>query len=1782
VALSLVSGQHATQQSSAGVTFAFPSTPTVGNLVLLIASWGNGSSNTITPPAGLTQIGSTVNNGTTIGAAAWLRTFQAGDTNSYAFTQSGTANFSVVGVEITGEAATSIINGQSIVTFTSTTTPASPSVTPSINGCLAIVFFAANGSSQTYTAGSGWTVNAHSTNNKSVALTSLNTLTSGTSTGITETATIGVAGVGVTGTILIAPAGALVASPSTLNFATSSASPQTSTISGGVSPYSIVSSPDGSIATASLTSGTLTVSPVGPGSTTCVIQDSGSTTVTVNINVASGNVILSPSLLNFALPTSATQTVNVSEVGYVGVFNLTSNNTAVCTVPGTADGSGNFVVTPVGAGSTTITVADTNGVSMAVTVNVASGTINCTPSTLLFLSQTDPAKTFVASQTGYTQGFTVADLSPFNTRSTIGTDGVTVTVTPLLFTASSNVRVTDAYGRTQTVAVTIYKGTVTLTPTSLTFNNSSASNQNLTASETIYPGAFTAVSSNTAVATIGTISGSTIPIHPVGAGTSVITVSDANGHSATANVTVYGSLNVSPLSLTFKQAPSGATLLIEVSETAYTNNFTVVSSNTAVATVPSSTYAGPGPIQIPVTAVGAGTATITVSDNHGNSATVNVSDSFNPLAVSTNTLNFASSAAATQSFQVTGGVNPYTVTSNNTGICTVSPPDVNGNVTVTPVAAGTTTISIVDSNIPQASQTVTVNVASTTIIPNPGSISFATSGSPPVTITASEVGYAGTFAFSSSAPSVATVGASSGIVTPVSAGTSTITITDTFGHTATVPVTVSSGLVVLTKTILSFATPSSAMQTSVASESGYGGVFTASSSNTAIATVTMNGDGVTVQVTPHAAGFCTITVQDASAHTATIAVNVASGTIVVNPTTLTFASPSGTQNVAISETGYLGTFSANSSNLGVVSVSVTGNTLSVIAVGFGSATVTVSDLNSNTATVTVTVLSGNIILSPSPLVFTTPTAAAQAVGISQGGYGGSYTAAISNPTIATEVIAGTTVTVTPVSVGTTLLTVTDTFGHSAQMFVTVNQGDAFSESLLLKFTGFLETDQQKVVPFGNTKTANVVDLTKQFRFDVYDTLPHPLFGDQTFAAFDPAYNLTNPNGDGKTWVCDGKMFTTSSASPLYGASHKDIAVFVDGTGGTAPSNTAVSSTGYSITGTIGTCTNYTFDYNNGILTFTSAGLTAIGYPSGLPGNAVVSLQGNPTYMAPEVMIRKLLVEKADWSPLFLQLDTSNVLLPQYLCEDKTIWNCIQEIVGLTCPRFIPWVIWQDNNGVIKFYESRWDGPPVKTFLDERDLLTLDPVFDASQLITVVRANGSVATSSGNQPITSIAYDIQSINRYGQTQPMDIASYLTLPVQNLSPTAAQAWLNTMTWSVLAQVSRPVLTITCEIWPDPRLEVSDKIAIRSKKTGIYRDFIIKQIDEELQSGDYKQTIRAEELYDAVNYSVGIANIVSQSTSQAATVALPSTTLIGAVQLGNFNGVGTYAIQSGDFVVNPQTLERILPIWDCRQSASPVFNIYLNGLPATGQVPPNLGPVGMNQQWNYYNLPPGYSWVASINPVNNNTVYYGVDPGDSKTVYVGPDSVFYKFNHAPPITSSDSSSFWVPPGNTQNPALGGNQGYTSQSTTVYVWAWFYLCLDGSAGSGKIFRPAMRINPAQDAVAQSVPSAASNAVGGLWLTNTWTGGPGPKTSGTTANYNKFYGNIVAGISNATITPPGFVSANVMGDGVQMGVAFGGDMPPGMSYVGFQKKTNAHFCIYAMSNQGAVQFLRVPFQVIV
>ncbi|HLI97518.1 MAG TPA: hypothetical protein VKT72_15720 [Candidatus Baltobacteraceae bacterium] len=85
--------------------------------------------------------------------------------------------------------------------------------------------------------------------------------------------------------------------------------------------------------------------------------------------------------------------------------------------------------------------------------------------------------------------------------------------------------------------------------------------------------------------------------------------------------------------------------------------------------------------------------------------------------------------------------------------------------------------------------------------------------------------------------------------------------------------------------------------------------------------------------------------------------------------------------------------------------------------------------------------------------------------------------------------------------------------------------------------------------------------------------------------------------------------------------------------------------------------------------------------------------------------------------------------------------------------------------------------------------------------------------------------------------------------------------------------------------------------------------------------------------------------------------------------------------------------------------------------------IGSAGCSQTcvatFDYAQRPVGYHWQAFKAPQSANTVYYGVDPSNGWTVYVGPDSRYYTYPHRGKVQAADLHSTWCPHGVGEPPA-------------------------------------------------------------------------------------------------------------------------------------------------------------------
>lgn len=297
----------------------------------------------------------------------------------------------------------------------------------------------------------------------------------------------------------------------------------------------------------------------------------------------------------------------------------------------------------------------------------------------------------------YTIGTTPSNSNVvLGTALSIGTYNVTLSYQDVVANPAATVT-------NNNVEITMSPTTPTLTTMAAitkTFGDASFS---LTAPTSASSGAITFTSSNTAVATI---SGTTVTI--VGAGSATITATQAangNYNSATTTTTITVSKATPTIAAMANSTKNygDASFTIASPTSNSTGAITLISSNTAVATISGNT----------VTIVGAGDAIITATqaaDANFNSGSVTATLTVNKLTPVLSNFNAITKTTDSAPFTLTAptssaGTGAITYTSSNSAVATVT-----GN-TVTITGAGTTIITATqaaDSNY--NSQSITLNL----------------------------------------------------------------------------------------------------------------------------------------------------------------------------------------------------------------------------------------------------------------------------------------------------------------------------------------------------------------------------------------------------------------------------------------------------------------------------------------------------------------------------------------------------------------------------------------------------------------------------------------------------------------------------------------------------------------------------------------------------------------------------------------------------------------------------------------------------------------------------------------------------------------------------------------------------------------------------------------------------------------------------------------------------------------------------------------------------------------
>lgn len=519
-----------------------------------------------------------------------------------------------------------------------------------------------------------------------------------------------------------------------------------------------------------------------------------------------------PGTLSLAIGVTKDYTITGGRSPYT--VSSSDSNVAVANVSGDTFSIAGRVV-----GASTITVRDAIGGSVSVSVTVAvasSGTALYTtaPSSPSISVGTANQYVIAGGAAPYTvsSSDTNAVLANILNGNTLNIAGAAV--------GTSQVLIFDAAGKSVTISVNVViptSGTAlyTTAPSALTIPVAASLNYSISGGSPSY----SAASSDPSIAT-ATVTGSTLTINGLKSGSAQISVIDLRGISVKIQVSV-GTGGVTPL---FSTAPTAVTFAKGIGATysvgGGTGPYAATTSDTTVATVSVS-----GTSLTITGGTAGGSAQVRVVDATGASLTIGVtvgsgtSSALFTSAPSVITLGIDPAgqvtAAGTQSYTIGGGTGPYTVTSSNVAMATVTIDKDNKNLMViTGISSSSSTnpdftITTTPANVViRDSLGATVSIAvivapktsgsTPTVLPNAATanvgstLNFSVSGGSPniSTIADPKLSYIVTV----NNPSIASVTSiSSGgsfTATMLNVGTTTVSIVDSVGQATTLTLTV--------------------------------------------------------------------------------------------------------------------------------------------------------------------------------------------------------------------------------------------------------------------------------------------------------------------------------------------------------------------------------------------------------------------------------------------------------------------------------------------------------------------------------------------------------------------------------------------------------------------------------------------------------------------------------------------------------------------------------------------------------------------------------------------------------------------------------------------------------------------------------------------------------------------------------------------------------------------------------------------------------------------------------
>lgn len=438
---------------------------------------------------------------------------------------------------------------------------------------------------------------------------------------------------------------------------------------------------------------TLTLHGLKSGAAVVTVKDQAGASVEIKVTIGNSAAlsILAPSTVN----TQIGQVSSFKITGGTPPYTVVSSNIGVVS-PKLNDAGDSIILSNLMAGGATIAVFDSKGATSTITATVTTGGVVAplytTSPAFISLSPSGAIPTYQLG--GGTPPYSVVSSAPDVFEVVQTGSAYTVKGKALGF---GSIAIKDAVGAVANISVSVVSGKVDVpfystAPSSIVLKQGATGNYSIAGGTSPY----IATTSDQSVATV-TTSGNNMTVTGVSGGAANISVKDALGASISFAVTVSSSTSTQNTVALYTSAPSDVTLQTSTTSTftvgGGTGPYTATSSNSSVSTVNLSDN------NLTINGRSLGTATVAIRDSLGAVTNIAVTVA-NPSTSKTDLFTTAPSAivakvGSTYPFSLTGGTSPYTATSSNPAVATVT---ISGStVSILGVAVGTSSIVLKDN-----------------------------------------------------------------------------------------------------------------------------------------------------------------------------------------------------------------------------------------------------------------------------------------------------------------------------------------------------------------------------------------------------------------------------------------------------------------------------------------------------------------------------------------------------------------------------------------------------------------------------------------------------------------------------------------------------------------------------------------------------------------------------------------------------------------------------------------------------------------------------------------------------------------------------------------------------------------------------------------------------------------------------------------------------------------------------------------------------------------------------